>query len=131
MDSMVKVLQCSHQIDILVDGMQGFRVVPSEADQLEILVQQMNAGTVKLCHTFLQRGTSLFNFVSKNHYLYHMIQLARHMPPRLAWCDQGEDLMQKVKVLAQGSFRGTKPRKLGNKILGKYLVGLVHALASC
>ena len=31
-------------------------------------------------------------------------QLARHMSPKLAWCYQGEDLMQKVKVLAQGSF---------------------------
>ena len=131
MESMLRVLQCSHQIDALVDGMEGFRVLYSEGEQLEALVQEMNAGTVRLCKIFLDRGMPLFNFVPKHHYLYHLSQLGRHMSPKLAWCYQGEDLMQKIKVLAQGSFRGTQPRKLGNKICGKYLLGLSGALSSC
>ena len=37
--------------------------------------------------------------------------------------------MQKVKLLATSSFRGTWPRGLGNKILAKYKVGLDCAFA--
>ena len=37
--------------------------------------------------------------------------------------------MQKVKPLAQGSFRGCSPKILGNKVLAKYLVGLSQALS--
>ena len=36
--------------------------------------------------------------------------------------------MNQIKTLAQGSFRGTPPSILGNKVLRKYWVGLVHAL---
>ena len=61
--------------------------------------------------------------------MFHLADCAKHMSPKLAWCYQGEDLMHKVKVLAQASFRGTPPKILGNKILGKYLVGLSQALS--
>ena len=37
--------------------------------------------------------------------------------------------MQKVKILAQGSFRGTPPKILGNKVLAKYVVGLSQVLS--
>ena len=86
-DAMVSVLDCSHAIDKVVDGMRGFSVTPAAA------------------------------------------KLGQHMSPRLAWCYQGEDLMQKVKLLAQGSFRGTSSRILGNKILDKYLLGVSKALS--
>ena len=130
-DLMLDALDSSRQIDVLVDSMTAFKVQPQQADELQALVQRMNAATAKLCHAFTQRGVFLFNFIPKHHYLFHLAQLGRHMSPKLAWCYQGEDLMQKVKVLAQGSFRGTPPRILGNKILGKYLVGLSHALSEC
>ena len=45
------------------------------------------------------------------------------MSPKLGWCYQGEDLMNKVKVMAQGSFSATLPRKLGNKDPGQILGG--------
>ena len=131
LDSIVRVLDLSHSIDVLVDGMQGFRVQAAQAEQLESLVQEMNVGITKLCQTFMARGIFLFNFVPKNHYLYHLAMLGRHMSPKLAWCYMGEDLMHKVKVLAQGSFRGARPRVLGNKILAKYLLGLSIALSDC
>ena len=129
-DLMLMVLDSSHQIDVLVDSMVGYKVWPQQGDELEALVQQLNAGTAKLCAAFHKRALFLFNFVPKNHYLFHLAQLGRHMSPKLAWCYQGEDLMQKIKLLAVGSFRGTPPRKLGIKVLGKYLVGLSHALSS-
>ena len=124
-------MELSISIDNLVDEMEGFVVLPEQAQQLEALVYRMNVGFTKLCHTFHSQSVSLFNFLPKNHYLFHLAQLGRHMSPKLAWCYKGEDLMHKVKVMAQGSFRGTSPRKLGNKILGKYLLGLSDALSHC
>ena len=129
LQAMIAVLEDSHAIDVVIDGMNDFSVRPSQAKELQILVHRLNVGTTKLCHTFIQKGLYLFNFLPQNHYLYHLAQLGQHMSPKLAWCYKGEDLMQKVKVLAQGSFRGCSPKILGNKVLAKYLVGLSQALS--
>ena len=126
--AMVNLLDCSSSIDELVDGVEGFRMTPGQSDRLETLVHELNNGVTRLCHTFHKKGQFLFNFVPKNHYLIHLAQLGRHLSPKLAWCYQGEDLMNQIKTLAQGSFRGTPPSILGNKVLRKYWVGLVHAL---
>ena len=128
---MVHALETSHAIDNLVGQMTSFKPLPRQATLLAELVSKLNVSTTKLCHFFHPQGMFLFNFVPKNHYLFHLAMLGQHMSPRLAWCYQGEDLMNKVKVLAQGSFRGTPPRILGNKVMGKYMVGLNHALSSC
>ena len=129
LDLIVKVLDASSSIDQVVDQIVGFKASPAQGRRLEELVLDMNVGITKLCHHFVQQGLFLFNFVPKNHYLFHLADSAKHLSPRLAWCYQGEDLMNKVKVLAQGSFRGTAPKILGNKVLGKYLVGLSQALS--
>ena len=129
--AMVQVLELSISIDVLIDDVKGYKCTMAQGNKLEELVQQMNEATSRLCRHFLNQGLFFFNFVPKNHYLFHLAQLGKHMSPKLAWCYKGEDLMNKIKTLAQGSFRGTPPRKLGNKILGKYLVGVAHALAAC
>ena len=129
-ESMAMVLDISHGIDTLVDRMNGFSVPEAEGNYLGVLVRRLNVGITKLCHSFHQQGLFLFNFVPKNHYLFHLAECGRHMSPKLAWCYQGEDLMQKIKLLAQGSFRGTAPRNLGNKILAKYVVGLSRSLST-
>ena len=129
LDAMIAVLEDSHAIDVVVDGMNDFNVRPDQAKVLQVLVHRLNVGTTKLCHNFIQKGQYLFNFLPKNHMLYHIAQLGQHMSPKLAWCYKGEDLMQKVKILAQGSFRGCSPKILGNKVLAKYMVGLAQALA--
>ena len=126
--SMVKALELSYSIDEVVDKMTGLKGTEAQGLQLAKLVQAFNMETTKLCHHFHQKGLFLFNFVPKNHYLFHLAELGKHMSPKLAWCYQGEDLMHKVKVLAQGSFRGTAPRHLGNKVMAKYVIGLSHAL---
>ena len=128
--AMVKVLDDSHNIDVLVGEIQGFRPTLRQGRKLEELVWSMNVGITKLCHRFHQQGLFLFNFLPKNHTMFHLAQLGRHMSPKLAWCYMGEDLMHKVKVLAQGSFRGTPAHTLGNKVIGKYLIGLSQALSA-
>ena len=128
---MVKVLDASHEIDVVVSQMQDYKGIAAQGAKLEQLVLFMNVGITKLCHKFHnQHALFLFNFAPKNHYLLHLAMLGRHLSPKLAWCYQGEDLMHKVKVLAQGSFRGTPPQILGNKVMGKYCVGLSQALSA-
>ena len=129
LDLMVDVLDSSHNIDDLLEGHQGFTLLPAEGRQLRGLVMKVNAGTTKLCHAFSKKGLYLFDFVPKSHYLFHLAELGQHVSPKLAWCYQGEDLMNKVKVLAQGSFNGTAPKILGNKVIVKYVLALHLALA--
>ena len=129
LNAMAAVIKDSHAIDTLVDSMNDFAVPAWQGEQLERLVLSMNVGITKLCHHFHKQATYLFNFVPKNHYLFHLAQLGKHMSPKLAWCYQGEDLMHHIKVLAVGSFRGTLSRRLGNKILAKYLMGLAQELS--
>ena len=127
---MVAVLNASVDIDALLDGTDSCKLTSAQANRLERLVMQLNVGTTKLCQAFRPQGIWLFNFVPKNHYVFHLAMLGRHMSPKLVWCYMGEDLMDKVKKLAQGSFRGTYPKNLGNKVIGKYLVALSLALSS-
>ena len=122
--SMVQLLQWSHEIDVVVDSNDGFQMKSGDAKKLEDLIYNYNIKLTKLCHSFHRRNIWLFNFVPKNHYLFHLAQLGRHMSPKLGWCYQGEDLMHRIKVLAMSSFHGTAPRQLGTKILAKYLVAL-------
>ena len=129
-NAMVQVLTDSRNIDVLIDDMRDFKPSAPQAVKLEQLVLSMNLGFTKLCHMFRQQGLFLFNFLPKNHYLFHLVHLARFLSPRLAWCYQGENLMHKVKVLAQGSFRGTPSKTLGNKVLRKYLLVLSYALSA-
>ena len=130
LNGIVNVLEASSSIDKLVDEMSGFKGTPAQGKKMQELVLAMNVGITRLCHHFTKQGVFLFNFVPKNHYLFHLADCAEHMSPRLAWCYQGEDLMNKVKVLAQGSFRGTPPKSLGNKVIAKYLVGLSNILSA-
>ena len=127
--AMAKLVDWSHAIDILVDSMEGYAVEDWKAKQLESLIYHYNVGLTKLCHFFHAQGRFLFNFVPKNHYLFHLGQRGRFMSPKLAWCYQGEDLMNQVKGLAQGSYQGTLPRKLGSKVMTKYLVALELTLS--
>ena len=129
LQAMVQVLDASHSIDQVVDEMRGFKGTAAQAKKLQELVLSMNLGISNLCHAFHKQGLFLFNFIPKNHYLFHLADLAKHLSPKLGWCYQGEDLMQKVKVMAQGSFRGTPAKGLGNKVMEKYLIGLSQALS--
>ena len=123
-ESMVQLLDWSREIDVVIDGMDGFGVDVAKGELLETLVHNYNVLLTKVCHVAISKGVFLFNFIPKNHYLFHLAQKGRLMSPKLAWCYQGEDLMQKVKTMAQGSFQATLPRKLGSKILAKYLVAM-------
>ena len=129
LNSMVKLVDWSHAIDILVDSMEGYAVEEWKGTQLESLIYHYNAGLTRLCQFFHAQGIFLFNFVPKNHYLFHLGQRGRCLSPKLAWCYQGEDLMNRVKVLAQGSYHGTAPRNLGSKVMTKYLVALDLAMS--
>ena len=122
---LVSVLNDSHSIDTLADGMNEARVLPQQGKHLEVLVMR----TTKLCHSFHQKGISLFNFVPKNHYLLHLATLGQHVSPKLAWCYSGEDLMHS-EDFGTRVFPGTRVKHLGNKLLAKYLVGLSQALSS-
>ena len=112
---MVTALEASHSIDVLVDNVRGFKPSVQQGAELQALVLKLNVSTSRLCHFFMGRGQFLFNFVPKHHYLFHLASLGQHMSPKLAWCYQGEDLMHKVKILAQSSFRGTPTRVLGQQ----------------
>ena len=67
--SIVDVLEVSHDIDVLIDSMTGYRVDPGKGRELTRLVHKLNIGTTKLCHFFHPKGLWLFNFVPKNHNL--------------------------------------------------------------
>ena len=73
---------------------------------------------------FHGRGICLFNHTIKMHYACHIGLAAQYINPRLCWCYSGEDLMHKVKLLVQGSYKGTRPILVPPKVLNKYCVAL-------
>lgn len=71
-----------------------------------------------------------FHHTVKFHYILHIAQVAAYINPRLGWCYSGEDLMSKVKVLIQGSNKGTKPSLVTAKAMKKYIFALSLSMSS-
>ena len=98
------------------------------SDAFEKLISGFVQANTDLGNHFHREGAALFHHTVKYHYMLHIAKGSRHMNPRLAWCYSGEDLMKKMKVLVQGSNRGTPPVVLMRKIMDKYIRGLCLSL---
>ena len=125
---MSEVLSLSARIDINLDQQIGFMVNQEIAEEFKELIHSHNKKTAILCHRFHSRALAFFNFIPKHHYLFHIADLSLHLSPKLGWCWKGEDMMYKVKMMAQASCRAIAPTKLGNKVVEKYLISLDLAL---
>lgn len=124
------LLLLSAKMDEVVHGCQDFRLPPQGVTQFQLAVAHYNQTLTALCHRMHNSGHMLFAFALKNHYLEHIALVAPDLNPRQAWCYKGEDLMFKVKALAQASSRGIRTQGLANKVVTKYLSGLDMLLAA-
>lgn len=77
-----------------------------------------------IANHFHAQGRFLFNVTVKAHYLKHLGAFSFYLNPRLAWNYAGEDFMQKIKNLVQGSHKGTSAQNVASKVLDKYATGL-------
>ena len=73
----------------------------------------------------------LFNVTIKAHYLLHIGIGAAYLSPRLGWCYKGEDMMQKMKVLAASCVKSRSIYVVIFKMIEKYLYGLHHMYSGC
>ena len=74
---------------------------------------------VQLCS---DRGWLVFNLVPKFHYLCHLETPV--LAPNKCWNYGGEDLMQKLKLVAAACVKGNKGPMAQNKTMSKYIVAL-------
>lgn len=73
---------------------------------------------------FHERGELYFHHTIKFHYAQHIGSISMYMNPRIAWCYSGEDLMQRVRLIVESCFHGTKQALVPPKVLQKYARGL-------
>ena len=65
---------------------------------------QLAAALSALGNFFHPKGVFLYHYTLKTHYLLHIGLLCDQISPRVGWCYAGEDLMMKLKELAQGCY---------------------------
>ena len=128
-EQMAMMLEISDHIETLLDehaDCNRFDAATSAA--FERLVFGFAQTNTDLGNHFHRQGMTLFHHTIKYHYMLHLAKGSRHMNPRLAWCYSGEDPRRKMKVLVQGSNRGSPPAVVIRRTLEKYIRGLCMSL---
>ena len=76
-----------------------------------------------VARSYNEAGRRLFDITTKHHILWHAVASAQLLNPAKSWCYMGEDCMQHARRLAASSLRGTKPQRVGGKVLDKWARG--------
>ena len=76
-----------------------------------------------VARSYNEAGRRLFDITTKHHILWHAAASAQLLNPAKSWCYMGEDCMQHARRLAASSLRGTKPQRVGGKVLDKWARG--------
>ena len=123
------LLQASAEMEDLLEANSRNYALPSEdSARFKHLCFQYVLCSSALSNYYHARGIFLFHFTIKHHYLLHLGLLSADVNPRITWCFSGEDLMAKVKALAQSSCRGVCPQKLVSKMMTKYMYAVSFTL---
>ena len=124
-------LLASVELDLILDRHEDdFVLGGDDARRFKDLCFQYTACVSSLGSHYHTRGMWLFHFTIKTHYLLHLGLLCTEVNPRISWCYQGEDLMDKIKTLTQSVARGSSPQRMVAKIMHKYQVGLSYYMLS-
>ena len=126
-----RLLLLSTKLDELVFENPNMWLSQEERRKLKAGVFEYNQLLSQLAWHFLKVGKPFCNYTIKNHYLLHIgLSAAKSgISPRVAFCFQGEDFMSLIKSLTVASGRGVSSAKLIDKVIAKYLRGLVLLLA--
>ena len=103
-----------------------FRIPSDDAKIFKDTVYQYVAATSSLGSFYHPRSEWLFHFTIKCHYMLHIARSCHEINPRVGWCYQGEDMMNKTKTLVQSCARGTPTHTLISKLMKKYTIGLSY-----
>lgn len=123
------------QIKLMLELIVKIESILNEHASVFIFPDHVVSDFQKSCFAFVQLNTDLanhyhsegkllFHHTIKFHYVLHIALTASYQNPRMGWCYSGEDMMHKMKVLVQGSNRGTSPEVLVSKALRKYALGI-------
>jgi len=118
-------LRHSIRLDQMIEEHTGQVTFPEQVakDFLASTCAFLGFATV-LANHYMSSGHKLFNITIKFHYLYHAALQAQHLHPQLGWNYQGEDLMDKVRILASSCVRGNPAERATYKLMRKYALGI-------
>ena len=115
--------------DVLGRNRTAFRLRGEAATCFRTQCYNLAAFVTALGTHYHVRGLFLFNYTIKLHYILHIGNECEQINPRIGWCYAGEDMMLRVKILAQSCYSGVPLHRLGDKILSKYIIGLSYQAA--
>ena len=125
-------LHSSAELENILDQHSSeYRLSGESSEAFRKLCWSYAACVSALGQYFHLKGIWLFHFTIKTHYLIHCGLDCEELSPRVGWCYSGEDMMSKVKLLVQGSCRGTSAQKLVSKVMFKYMVGMSFNVMTC
>ena len=109
---------------ILTDCATVYALPQEHAHAFKQSMFQMMQLANQLAEHFLLEELQLFDMTTKAHFCLHIALLAEHVNPRCTWAFRGEDLMQKMQVLAKSCVRGNNGPMALRKVARHYRLGL-------
>ena len=76
----------------------------------------------------ISRSERCYNFVYKHHHMWHIIDNARWINPRLVWCYEFEDFVGVLTKSAKNCIFGSPMTIIANKAFENYLLVLSLAI---
>jgi hypothetical protein len=116
--------------NILDEHADDFRLPPVAATWLNTRIANLLTIQTSLARRLQDAGELMFHTTIKSHYLVHIGLNAAQLNPRMSWCYSGEDLMQKAKLLIQGSQSNNPPQRVVPKVMLKYVMALAYTMFS-
>ena len=114
---------------ILYEQAGAFKFDEAAAREFRAAAFAMAQLHAELANHWRSEGYNLFDATTKTHCLLHIAMLAGCFNPRLGWCFGGEDMQQRVQLLAKSCVRGNTSTAATCKMSQHYRLGL-HCLLS-
>ena len=121
-------LQSSVDLEVILDRSAGLPcLIGDDKENFTKACWDLGACLTALGSHYHGLGEWLFHFTMKMHYIIHQGLDCGEVSPRLGWCYQGEDMMQKVKSLVASCSRGTPTHLVPAKVMTKYVIALSYS----
>ena len=91
----------------------------AQAEKLKSLLHGFLLVNEELCEWARKQGFNIYEPVPKNHYSYHLAELAKYISPKRVWSYKQESFMGVIAGVANSCSFGTKLPRIGFKITEK------------
>ncbi len=122
------LLECLDEIENVL-SVAGFWLTELERRKLKELTERFQNLHEDVTFECLSNGELLFNYVTKTHYMWHLLVDNGGLNPHAVWCFCFEDFLRHVIRCSRACTAGTPVELVGARVVRQYAVALDHSVS--